>query len=159
LLAALKSDRDYLIGIDVVVETDCLLHIGMIASCTMPDIAMLRWIAYIKTVNPKLRHIKGKENPVANMLSRARFMNDEIMQDEDQERATTNYQRVDHVPIEPHNDLRVNTTFKEEEYEGEWLEIGKFLTTQIVIGQENISMSLERRHLDLFYMTDIYGSI
>ena len=105
--------------------------IGMISSCTTPDIAMLWWIAYIKTMNPELQHIKGKENPVADMLSRARFMNEEIMQDEDQERATTNYQRVGHLPIEPHNDLRVNTTFKEEEYEGEWLEIGKFLTTQI----------------------------
>ena len=83
LLAALKTDRDYLIGADVVVETDCLPLIEMIASCTTPDIAMLRWIVYIKTMNLELRHIKGKENPIANMLSKARFINEKVMQTED----------------------------------------------------------------------------
>ena len=54
LLTALKTDRDYLIGANVVVETNCLPPIGMIASCTTPNIAMLRWIAYIRTMNSEL---------------------------------------------------------------------------------------------------------
>ena len=129
LLTALKTDRDYLIGTDVVVETDCLPLIGMITGCTTPDIAMLRWIAYIKTINPELRHIKGKENPVADMLSRARFVNEDMMQNEDEDCATTSYQMVDQVPLEIHNEFMISTMFKEEEYEGEWLEIGQFLKT------------------------------
>ena len=49
VVSAIKADRDYLIG------------------------AMLRWIAYVKSLNPEVRHISGKDNAVADMLSRARF--------------------------------------------------------------------------------------
>ncbi|KAL2631087.1 hypothetical protein R1flu_015773 [Riccia fluitans] len=73
VVTALKTERNYLIGAHVVLETDCLPLLGMIANCLTPDIAMLRWIAYIKTLNPKLRHIARKDNPVADMLSRARY--------------------------------------------------------------------------------------
>ena len=129
---ALKTDRDYLIGADVVVETDCLPLIGMIASCTTSDIAMLRWIAYIKTMNPKLRHIKGKENPIANMLSRARFINEKAMQTEDKNGATTSRHVVHQVSIEAQDELNVSVMFKDKDYEGQWLEIGVFLKTQEV---------------------------
>ena len=47
-----KTDRDYLIGADVVIETDCLPILGMMRCCTIPDVAMLRWIAYVKSLNP-----------------------------------------------------------------------------------------------------------
>ena len=55
-------------------ETDCLPLLGMIANCSIPDIAMLRWIAYIKSLKPVLVHIIGKKNSVADMLSRARYV-------------------------------------------------------------------------------------
>ena len=45
-----KSNRDYLIGAEVVIETDCLLILGMMRCCTIPDVAMLRWIAYVKSL-------------------------------------------------------------------------------------------------------------
>ncbi|WP_129321230.1 hypothetical protein [Enterobacter cloacae complex sp. 4DZ3-17B2] len=61
------------------VETDCLPLIGMIANFSTPDIAMLRWIAYIKSLNPEFCHIARRENPVADMLSRARFEDEEEM--------------------------------------------------------------------------------
>ena len=61
------------------VETDCLPLLGMITSCTTPDIAMLRWIAYIKSLNPKFENIVGKDNRVAYMLSRARYEDEEGM--------------------------------------------------------------------------------
>ena len=71
VVSAIKSDRDYFIGAKVVIETDCLLILGMMRCCTIPDVAMLMWIAYVKSLNPKVRHISGKDNAVADMLSRA----------------------------------------------------------------------------------------
>ena len=79
-LTAIKADRNYLIGANVVLETDCLPLLGMIANCSTPDIAMLRWIAYIRAVNPVLRHISGKTNYVADMLSKARYSCEEEME-------------------------------------------------------------------------------
>ena len=49
----------------------------MISNYNLPDIAMLRWIAYIKSLNPVLKHITGKMNPVMDMLSRARYFDEE----------------------------------------------------------------------------------
>jgi hypothetical protein len=80
VLTALKAERNYLIGANVVLETDCLPLLGMIANCSIPDIAMLRWIAYIKSLNPVLVHIIGKKNSVADMLSRARYVQEEEME-------------------------------------------------------------------------------
>ena len=65
VVTALKCEKEYLIGTSVLVETDCLPLLGMITSCTTLDIAMLRWIAYIKSLNPEFEHIAGKDNPVA----------------------------------------------------------------------------------------------
>lgn len=41
VLIILKVDRNYLIDVEVVLETDCLPLLGMIANCNLPDIAML----------------------------------------------------------------------------------------------------------------------
>jgi hypothetical protein len=68
-----------LIGTNVVLETDCLPLLGMIVNCFIPDIAMLRWIAYIKSLNPILVHIIGKKDFVADKLSRARYIHKEEM--------------------------------------------------------------------------------
>ena len=51
VVTAMKNDKEYLIGAEVIVETDCLPLLGMISSCSTPDIAMLCWIAYIKSLN------------------------------------------------------------------------------------------------------------
>ena len=37
---------------------------------------MLRWIAYVKSLNSEVQHISGKDNTVLDMLSRARFGDD-----------------------------------------------------------------------------------
>ena len=47
----MKADKDYLIGTEVIIETDCLPILGMLSECTTPDLAMLRWIAYIKSLD------------------------------------------------------------------------------------------------------------
>jgi hypothetical protein len=54
-MTAVKTDRDYLIGAIVILETDCLPILGMISGCSTLDIAMLRWIVYIKSLNPQYR--------------------------------------------------------------------------------------------------------
>jgi hypothetical protein len=44
---------------------------------------MLRCIAYIKSLNPEFKHITRKDNRIANMLSRARYDNEEDMIEEE----------------------------------------------------------------------------
>ena len=77
IVSVIKSDRDYLIGTEVIIETNCLPILGMISGCNTPDIAMLRWITYIKSLNLEIRHVAGKHNVVADMLSRARYDGEE----------------------------------------------------------------------------------
>ena len=85
IVSTVKMDKDYLIGSEVIIETDCLPILGMISGCATPDLAMLRWIAYIKSLNPEIRHIAGKKNVMADMLSRARFENESDMISEDED--------------------------------------------------------------------------
>jgi hypothetical protein len=84
----------------------------MIANCDTPDIAMLRWIAFIWMFNLELKHIAEKDNPVADMLSRARYK-ESIMED---------------CMVEAH-DVDQVLQFKEELYSGDLLVIGKYLST------------------------------
>ena len=128
MVTALKNEKEYLIGACVVVETDCLPLLGMITSCSTPDIAMLRWIAYIKSLNPEFKHIAGKDNIVADMLSRARYEDESQMIDESDDVGTKFYS-ISHVkgnyvcmshPLE---------LFLEDHYEGDWLLIGSYLST------------------------------
>jgi len=128
VVTAMKNEKGYLIGATVVVETDCLPLLGMIASCSTPNLAMLRWIAYIKSMDPKFKHIAGKNNPVVDMLSRAKYEDEEEMIDEEEDVGIDFYSTALArreglclaTPLEP---------FSEESYEGEWLHIGRYLST------------------------------
>ena len=62
IVSAIKIDREYLIKGEIVIETDCLLVLGMMWCCTIPDVAMLRWTASIMSLNPEMRYISGKDN-------------------------------------------------------------------------------------------------
>ena len=62
IISAVKVKKDYLIGTEVIIETNCLPILGMVSGCATPDLALLRWIAYIKSLNPEIRHISGKDN-------------------------------------------------------------------------------------------------
>ena len=64
---------------------DCLPILGMVSGCATPDLAMLRWIAYIKSLNTEIRHISGKDNAMAEMVSRARFDDEGGMVSDDEE--------------------------------------------------------------------------
>ena len=50
-----------------------------------PRSCYVRWIAYINSLNPEIRHIAGKKNAMADMLSRARFENGRNMVSEDED--------------------------------------------------------------------------
>ena len=69
----------------MIIETDYLPILGMVSKCATLDLAMLRWITYITSLNPKIRHISGKDNAMANMLSRTRFEDKGGMVSEDKE--------------------------------------------------------------------------
>ena len=47
----MNADKDYLIGIKVIIEIDCLPILGMILGCATPHLSMLRWITYINSIN------------------------------------------------------------------------------------------------------------
>jgi hypothetical protein len=73
------------------VETDCLQPIGMIVNCTTPDLAMLCWVAFVRSFNPDIRHIKGKDNSVADMLSRASLKDQDHKSDDNDKETEMNY--------------------------------------------------------------------
>ena len=53
VVTIVKNDKEYLTGAKFIVGTNCLPLLVMISSCYTPNIAMLCWIAYIKSLNPK----------------------------------------------------------------------------------------------------------
>ena len=128
-MTAMKADRNYLIGANVILETDCLPIIGMIANCFTPDIAMLRWIAYIRSLNPELIHISGKKNSVADMLSRARYICEEEMETHE---ASDDEKDEDYGYVLATNGASTNDEdqpFKEDLYGSKFKYIGIYLST------------------------------
>ena len=108
-------------------ETDCLPLLGMISNCNSPDIAMLRWIAYIKSLNPVLKHITGKMNPVADMLSRARYFDEEKMMAHGENEDFTDGGYV--LATDTENVVDEVLPFKDELYGGRLRDIGMYLST------------------------------
>ena len=92
-----------------------------------PDLAMLRWIAYIKSLNPEIRHISGKDNAMIDMLSRAWFDDEDAMDSEDEE-VGVDFFKSAYVMTRKGSTLALNE-FDEGKYDGEWLQIGGFLKT------------------------------
>mgnify|MGYP000117208974 CR=1 FL=1 len=107
----MKVDKDYLIRKEVMIVTNCLPILGMITGCPTSDLAMLRWIAYIKSMNPKFCHIWRKNNVMADMLSRAKYEDECDMVSEDEDVALEFF-------IEERG-VQVLNAFNESEYEGE----------------------------------------
>ena len=126
-LTAMKADRNYLIGADVVLETDCLPLLGMVANCSTPDIAMLRWIAYIRSLNPILVHISGKKNSVADMLSRARYFCEEEMETQEIGEDEEGYGYVQ--ATNGGNTSEQDQAFREDLYRDKLKDIGIYLSS------------------------------
>ena len=54
IVSAFKKDREHLIEAEVVIQIDCLPILGRMRYGTIPDMAMLRWITYVKSLNPAI---------------------------------------------------------------------------------------------------------
>ena len=112
----------------MVLETDCLPLLGIIANCSIPDIAMLRWIAYIKSLKFVLVYIIGKKNSMADMLSRARYVHEEMETHEvDESTEDGDYGYVLATGGTSTNDEAL--PFEENQYEGRLRDIGIYLST------------------------------
>ena len=88
---------------------------------------MLRWIAYIKSLNPEIRHISGKDNAMADMLSRVRFDDEDGMFSKDEEVGVDFFEAA-YVTTRKGSTHALNE-IDESKYNGEWLQIGGFLKT------------------------------
>jgi hypothetical protein len=153
IIYAIKADRDYLIRAEVVIETDCLPILGMVSSCSSPDITMLRWIAYIKLFNPELRHISGKNNAMADMLSRARFADKLDLMHEDEEIEDGFFINTLTMEMGLLNSMRKNMTKS-------FLKLGGFyeVIIQIRLGLLTSSRKFETRPTSSFFKMAIYGN-
>ena len=80
---------------------------------------MLRWLAYIKSMNPEIRHISGKDNAMANMLLRVRFNDEDDMVSEDEE-VGVDFFESSYVWTRERSTPALNE-FDEGKYDGEWL--------------------------------------
>ena len=89
--------------------------------CSMVlDVAMLRWIVYIKSLDPDIWYISGKDNAMVDMLSRAQFI-DEVAESEEGE-VSEYYFASEHVHRVP-----AICEVRENEYEGETLRTRRML--------------------------------
>ena len=101
------------------------------------DIAMLRWIATIRSLNPELRYIRGKDNTMADMLSRARYEGDEEIEAKDDMQDAFLFQmELDGMFF----------LFQEESYERELKHIGQYLNRLEKLSEWLEKMSKKIRH-------------
>ena len=77
---------------------------------------MLRWIAYIKSLDPEIRHISRNDNTMADMLSRARFDDEGGMVSEDEE-VGVDFVKAAYVTTEGESTPALND-FDESKYDG-----------------------------------------
>ena len=128
----LKDFAIYLIGERFIYETDCLPLIGMINNPDCIDPIITRWIMFIKVFDPIFVHVPGKKNIVADNLSRLNVENMDKFDVEGLENLVDTVLQVkvqksgflEQAPVEslPNQDI-----FREEQYDGEYLEIGRYL--------------------------------
>lgn len=98
----------------------------MVFSCFRPNIAILRWITYIKSINPKFKHILQKDNALVDMLWGLRHCSEEEMIDSEEDMITNFYSTII-ARRESLNLIIWLELFLEELYECLWICIGKYL--------------------------------
>ncbi|KAK6215417.1 putative gag-pol poly protein [Colletotrichum tabaci] len=72
VLMSLKRLRNYLFGINFLLETDARVLVAQIngAANDLPSAMMTRWLAWIRLFDFEIKHIDGKKNTAADGLSR-----------------------------------------------------------------------------------------
>ena len=90
---------------------------------------MLKWIAYIKSLNLEICHISRKDNAMDDMLSRACYEGNDDMVSEDREVSVDLFESA-RLSAKKWGTL-ARHRFNENYYEGECLLIRKFLSTMV----------------------------
>ena len=90
---------------------------------------MLKWIAYIKSLNLEICHISRKDNAMDDMLSRACYEGNEDMVLEDEE-VNVDFFESARLSAKKQGPPALHR-FNENYYEGECLLIRKFLSTMV----------------------------
>jgi hypothetical protein len=70
LVKALKRSWYYVMGLRTIVEVDAKALIGMVNDPSITDATMFRWLMYVRQLGIEFRHIRGKQNLVADGISR-----------------------------------------------------------------------------------------
>ena len=124
---ALKRERHYLYGQEFILEVDAVPLVGIINNPDLPDAAMARWVAFIRTFAPTIRTIEGKKNVVPDALSRQPNHSVILEEEDDLEDVIDN--SLNAIQLEDGDPVFRNAYLIEGEYKGEFLQIGKYLET------------------------------
>jgi transposase InsO family protein len=147
LYTALKVERVHVIGSLLIIETDCKPLLGMVTNSDTHDIAMLRWISYIRTFDATIIHISGKLNHVADMLSRAKLKRENEPEETSVAQKSKIYAAVTHVVEIPNEEV----PFQEDEYEGDLQKLGLFICnrykTKNAVDERNIKRIAQKYFL------------
>jgi hypothetical protein len=76
LVKALKRSWYYVMGLRTIVEVDAKALIGMVNDLSITDAKMFRWLMYVRQFDIEFRHIRGKQNLVADSILRQHDLND-----------------------------------------------------------------------------------
>jgi hypothetical protein len=90
----------------------------MMRCCSVADVAILRWIAYVKSLNREIQHISGKAVAIIDMLSKARY-NDDVSNSDNEEVPEDFFTSEFTCRVDAIREFRV------EDYEGKSLRIRK----------------------------------
>ena len=147
LYTALKVERVHVIGSLLIIETDCKPLLGMVTNSDTHDIAMLRWISYIRTFDATIIHISGKLNHMADMLSRAKLKRENEPEETSVAQKSKIYAAVTHVVEIPNEEV----PFQEDEYEGDLQKLGLFICnrykTKNAVDERNIKRIAQKYFL------------
>ena len=126
---ALKQERHYLYGQEFILEVDALPLIGIINNPDLPDMAMVRWVTFIRTFAPTIRAIPGKKNVIPDALSRQpNHLGGEENDFEDELEELIDL-RLNSVTCEENGLVIRSINLIKNEYSGDFLKIGQFLKT------------------------------
>ena len=102
----------------------------MVSGCATPNLAMLRWIAYIKSLNPGIRHISSKDNAMVDMLSRTRFEDADGMVSKNEE-VDADFFKSARMRLKGQTTPPLSK-FDEDDYDRDWPLIRRFLKTMTI---------------------------
>lgn len=124
----LKAVRHYVYGREFILRMDASGAIGLINSAPVVDPTLSRWVGFIKLFTFTIEKIKGEDNVVADAISRRPdYVHGEVPEAESSDLSSFSILRVSraHRPLEEEEEHM--PPFLEEEYEGEWVILGRFL--------------------------------